>query len=91
MASEREDRPLQVGSYWDGEETGEMKMEKRKESEDHLTESQAVLAGGFSCRQCLQFGVENLSVPSFLLSLSLRYGSCFIRISIGTGLHNPAF
>lgn len=50
MASEREDRPLQVGSYWDGEETGEMKMEKRKESEDHLTESQAVLAGGFSCR-----------------------------------------
>lgn len=34
MESEREDRPLQVVSYWDGKEIGEMKMENRKKSED---------------------------------------------------------
>ena len=32
-----------------------------------------------------------LSAPSFLRSLSLRLGNCFVAVSLGTGLHNSAF
>lgn len=53
MESEREDRPLQVVFYRARDETGELEMEDRKESEDHLPDSQAGVASGFLGRECL--------------------------------------
>lgn len=47
MEEEREDRLFQVVCCKDGDETGRLELEGRKESEEHLTDSLGTVPGRF--------------------------------------------
>lgn len=51
--AEREDSLLQVVFYRAGSDTGDLVMEDRKESSDHLSDSQASVSSGFPGTECL--------------------------------------